>query len=165
LGLAGFIAIHSFGRSLDNHLDENLKEILTADLVVSSNKPLTPKDMVLIEKELGADKLESRLISFYSMVKTETSSRLIRVMAIDNTYPTALKDNDLEVMTFVYEKYGIDSTQFTQSDLYYASEPKQYREIYQALHDRLQQQRDSITDAIQKGRNEDKKDDPSKAKD
>ena len=36
LGLAGFIAIQSFRESLDRHMDDNLKEILTADLVLIS---------------------------------------------------------------------------------------------------------------------------------
>lgn len=74
--------------------------------------------------------------------------------AIDNTYPTALKDNGLEVMAFVYEKYGVDSTQYVESDLYYASDPSQYKEIYQTLHNRLQKQRDSLTNAIQQSNEE-----------
>lgn len=87
LGLAGFIAIHSFGRSLDRHLDDNLKEILTADLVVSSHKPLSSEDIQLIDHVLGPNTSQARLISFYTMVKTSKNARLIRVMAIDDPYP------------------------------------------------------------------------------
>ena len=87
LGLAGFIAIHSFGSSLDRHLDENLKEILTADLVLSSHSPLTQEELTLADEVLGQDKTHARLIRFYTMVKVGVNARLIRVMAFDDKYP------------------------------------------------------------------------------
>jgi putative ABC transport system permease protein len=87
IGLAGFIAIHSFGRSLNRHLDENLKEILTADLVLSANTELTPGELTLADPVLGSDKTSARLVSFYTMVKVRENARLIRVMAIDDHYP------------------------------------------------------------------------------
>lgn len=87
LGLAGFIAIHSFGSSLNRHLDENLKEILTADLVLSSNSPLTPEELTLADEVLGPDKTHARLIRFYTMIRAGDNARLIRVMAIDDQYP------------------------------------------------------------------------------
>ncbi|MCG8640802.1 MAG: FtsX-like permease family protein [Desulfobacterales bacterium] len=87
LGLAGFIAIHSFGRSLNSHLDANLKEILTADMVISSNKALEPENLARIDRVLGPEKSQARLISFYTMVRAGSSTRLMRVMAIDDAYP------------------------------------------------------------------------------
>ncbi|MBL6995365.1 ABC transporter permease, partial [Desulfobacula sp.] len=87
LGLTGFIAIHSFGRSLNHHLDENLKEILTADMVLSSSSPLTSEDLMLADEVLGPGKTQARLIRFYTMVKGGGNARLIGVMAIDEHYP------------------------------------------------------------------------------
>lgn len=87
LGLAGFIAIHSFGSSLNRHLDENLNEILAADLVLIANNPLTPEELILTDEVLGKDKIHARLISFFTMVKARGNVRLIRVMAIDDKYP------------------------------------------------------------------------------
>ncbi len=87
MGLAGFIAIHSFGRSLNRHLDENLKEILTADLVLSANTGLTQEELNLADQVLGPDKTRARRISFYTMVKAGENARLIKVMAIDDHYP------------------------------------------------------------------------------
>ena len=72
--------------------------------------------------------------------------------AIDNSYPQTLEENDISEMDFVFEKYGIDSLQFVQSDLYYASIPAEYQKIYEAVEDRLTQERDSITELIQQGR-------------
>ena len=95
LGLAGFIAIHSFGRSLDRHFDTNLKQILTADLVVAGNRAFKDKDLELINSFVGKGHTHSRQVSFYSMVRaqwktglqTRPQTRLVRVMAIDNQYP------------------------------------------------------------------------------
>jgi len=87
IGLAGFIAIQSFGYSLNRHLDENLKEILTADLVLSSNTPMTEEDLVLADNVLGPDKTGSRLVSFYTMARAGEQARLVRVMAVDGFYP------------------------------------------------------------------------------
>jgi len=87
LGLAGFIVIHSFGSSLNRHLDENLKKILTADLVLSANSPLTRKELNLADRVMGPDKAQARLIRFYTMVKAGKNARLVRVMAIDDSYP------------------------------------------------------------------------------
>ena len=68
--------------------------------------------------------------------------------AIDGTYPNVLERNDLSVMGYVYEKYGIDSVQFASSDLYYASFPQVYEAIYQALEERMGQKRDSINEVL-----------------
>ena len=74
--------------------------------------------------------------------------------AIDNSYPQVLTENDLKVMEFLYEKYGIDSLQFVQSDLYYASVPAEYQKIYEAVEERLTQKRDSISEVMQQGQSQ-----------
>lgn len=78
--------------------------------------------------------------------------------AIEGSYPKVLNNNEISVMAFVYEKYGIDSLQLTQSDLYYASRPAEYEAIYKAVEDRVASQRDSLNDVIrgvnEKGRAE-----------
>lgn len=50
--------------------------------------------------------------------------------AAQNTSPALLAEKDIKTMNFVYTKYGIDSIQFAQSDLYYASRPAEYEAIY-----------------------------------
>ena len=72
--------------------------------------------------------------------------------AIDNSYPQALEENDLEAMEFLFDKYGIDSLQFVRSDLYYASVPAEYQKIYEAVEERLTKKRDSISEIIKLGR-------------
>ena len=72
--------------------------------------------------------------------------------AIDNSHPEVLTANDLKVMEFIYKKYGVDSTQFTQSDRYYASVPVEYRTIYEQVEARLTLKRDSVSQIIQDGK-------------
>ena len=69
--------------------------------------------------------------------------------AIDNSHPEVLEENRLEVMEFVFEKYGVDSLQFTSSDLYYASVPAEYQKIYEVVEQRLTEARDSVNKIIQ----------------
>ncbi len=88
VGLAGFIAVQSFGRSIDRHLAKNLKEILTADLVVSSGSPLTEEEAALVDKAVGQDVSRARLVAFYTMVRPQNApARLVRIMAAGVGYP------------------------------------------------------------------------------
>ena len=95
IGLAGFVAVQSFGRSLDRHMDKNLREILTADLVLTATSPMTPEETALVAEVLGPDKNAARLVAFYTMIRPMVEdeagkrppARLVRVMAIDRAYP------------------------------------------------------------------------------
>ena len=40
-------------------------------------------------------------------------------------------------MPFIFKKYKIDSLQFTQSNVYYASIPLKYQGIYETVEERL----------------------------
>lgn len=87
VGLCGFIAVRSFSHSLNRHLSDNLREILTADLVIVSRTPLTPGEDALASRLAGPDAQKARLVMFYTMVRSGPKSRLMRVMAMDAAYP------------------------------------------------------------------------------
>ncbi|MGB5653887.1 MAG: DUF4296 domain-containing protein [Robiginitalea sp.] len=94
-----------------------------------------------------------------NLISKETMSDILYDIAlinsIDNSHPQVLKSKNIQVMDFVFKKYGIDSTQFVQSDLYYASVPVLYEDIYQAVEDRLERKRDSTSQLIQANRTKD----------
>ena len=69
---------------------------------------------------------------------TEILYDLALINGIRTTSPTALEKYEIETMPYIYEKYGIDSLQFVQSDEYYASVPAIYQKMYQSLNDRLE---------------------------
>jgi putative ABC transport system permease protein len=96
IGLTGFIAISSFSTSFNKYMGDNLKEILTADFMIMSSRPLTEEENNITENILGPDKKESRQINFHSMVQGNKISRLAHVMAIDSKYP-------------LYGKFHVDS--------------------------------------------------------
>ena len=87
LGLTGFLLIGSFAASLDRHLADHLKEMLTADLVVRSARPLSELESDRIRAAAGAGSRHALQISFYSMVKGGRGARLAQIVAVDAAYP------------------------------------------------------------------------------
>ena len=53
----------------------------------------------------------------------------------------------IETMPFIYSRYGIDSLQFVQSDIYYASKPAEYKEIYSILEARIEKEKSEYDEA------------------
>ena len=60
------------------------------------------------------------------------------INAAKTTNPSYLINRNFESMPFIYRKYGIDSVQFVQSDIYYASIPDEYESIYKVVEARLE---------------------------
>lgn len=69
------------------------------------------------------------------------------LVAAKNTDKTVLIENDIEIMEYLYSKYKIDSVQFVQSDLYYASTPEVYEIIYKGVETRLEDEEKQIKEA------------------
>ena len=59
-------------------------------------------------------------------------------------------DNDIETMDFIYKKYTIDSLQYVKSDLYYASEPAIYEEMYINVEKRLETEKERMQEEKKK---------------
>ncbi len=87
IGLIGFIALDSFKNSIDTHLTNNSRAILTADAQISSNTPLTEVEYGIADDIFNADYEYSDQISFLSMVAGEESSRMSQLIGIDGSYP------------------------------------------------------------------------------
>ncbi len=63
------------------------------------------------------------------------------INAAKKANPWRLSDRNIELMPFIYQKHDIDSVQFVQSDIYYASVPEEYQEIYQVVEARLEREK------------------------
>ncbi len=87
LALAGLLLIGSFGASLSRHLDTHLREILTADLVLQSARPLTEQETALSRTLAGPGSRFSRQISLYTMVRSGQGAKLAEIVAIDAAFP------------------------------------------------------------------------------
>lgn len=66
------------------------------------------------------------------------------INAASSTNPGILESHDVEVMEYLYTKYGIDSLQFANSDVYYASKPLVYQAIYTVVNRRLKQEKEQL---------------------
>ena len=67
-----------------------------------------------------------------------------------SSYKAALENNGVKIMDFLYEKYDIDSVQFAQSDLYYASIPLEYQSIYEKVEAILEKKTADLEQIAQK---------------
>ena len=67
---------------------------------------------------------------------------LALVNAAKNTNPNILEEHNIVTMQYIYEKYGVDSVQFVDSDIYYASKPVIYQTIYKRIEARLEQEKE-----------------------
>ena len=83
-----------------------------------------------------------------NLIPKEKMVEILRDLAILNAARTTnvaiLTKNDVEPMPYLYAKYGIDSTQFSDSDRYYASQPKEYEDIYAEVEARLETEKEEI---------------------
>ncbi len=66
------------------------------------------------------------------------------ITAAKSTNIAILRNNSIEPMQFIYEKHGVDSVQFVESDFYYASLPIEYEAIYTAVEARLEKEKERI---------------------
>lgn len=96
-----------------------------------------------------------------NLIDEEQMSLILYDIAILNTTkgtnPAILKKNNIKLMPFIFEKYKIDSLQFAQSDLYYASIPLKYQEIYETVEERLEAEVNTIKKEEQRKRGSTKK--------
>ena len=80
-----------------------------------------------------------------NLISKDQMIEIIYDLAIINaarkTNPARLSDRNIEAMPFIYEKHGIDSVQFVQSDIYYASIPNEYEAIYKIVEARLEREK------------------------
>ena len=103
-----------------------------------------------------------------NLIAKDQMTEIIYDLAILNaarkTNPRYLEELDIESMPFIYEKYGVDSTQFARSDLYYASVPEEYESIYKIVEARLEAEKSEfdenktrVSDSVRKVAEEQRK--------
>lgn len=68
--------------------------------------------------------------------------------AISDSQKDYLKQRSIVPIETVYSWYGIDSLSFAQNDVYYASKPKIYREIYKRVNDSLEKNKEFFDEKV-----------------
>ena len=82
-----------------------------------------------------ADK-PANLIDEDKMVNIIYDMSLLEAIKVAN--PNSLDERGIDLKTYIYKKYKIDSTQFAQSDKYYASDIDTYGNIYEKVSKRIE---------------------------
>ncbi|MGB5459162.1 MAG: DUF4296 domain-containing protein [Eudoraea sp.] len=100
--------------------------LITFIILFSCGEEVIDKPVNLISKEKMIDILYDLAI----------------IDAAKSTGPHAMENKNFVPMEFIYNKYEIDSMQFVSSDLYYASKPLEYEDIYEKLEDRIIRERE-----------------------
>ncbi len=86
LGIAALVSIQNFGKTLEETISGQSRELMGADFLIDSDHPATEKVQQIIDS-LGG--VQSREVSFASMAlfPGREGSRLIRVRAMEGAYP------------------------------------------------------------------------------
>ncbi|MGB5203542.1 DUF4296 domain-containing protein [Eudoraea sp.] len=95
--------------------------LITFIILFSCGEEVIDKPVNLISKEKMIDILYDLAI----------------IDAAKSTGPQVMENKNFVPMEFIYNKYEIDSMQFVSSDLYYASIPLEYEDIYKKIEDRI----------------------------
>ncbi len=62
--------------------------------------------------------------------------------------PSAIETHKIDPTEYIYIKYKIDSAQFVQSNMYYASDYKEYKNIYDQINARLKKNKSLVEASI-----------------
>ena len=101
-------------------------------LILSCKEEVVKKPENLIEKEIMVDVM-------YDLALLE---------AIKYQSPNALQAHKINPDEYIYKKYKIDSAQFVQSNMYYASDYKEYKNMYDQINSRLAKNKSLLEEAI-----------------
>ena len=101
-------------------------------LILSCKEEVVKKPENLIEKEIMVDVM-------YDLALLE---------AIKYQSPNALQAHKINPDEYIYKKYKIDSAQFVQSNMYYASDYKEYKKMYDQINSRLVKNKSLLEEAL-----------------
>ena len=101
-------------------------------LILSCKEEVVKKPENLIEKEIMVDVM-------YDLALLE---------AIKYQSPNELETHKINPDEYIYKKYKIDNAQFVQSNMYYASDYKEYKKMYDQINSRLVKNKSLLEEAI-----------------
>ena len=92
-------------------------------ILISCQKPAVSKPDNLIDEEVMVDIMYD--VSVLEAMKSQKAF--------------VLEANKINPSTYIYKKYKIDSLQFANSDKFYASDIKKYKEIFDKVNKRMEE--------------------------
>lgn len=87
LGLTSFVALEFLKTSVDATVSAQSRQVLGADLGVSSRRVLKDQEWETVEAVLPASHQATNIIEMFSMVSKNSASSLVQIKAIDMSFP------------------------------------------------------------------------------
>jgi hypothetical protein len=115
---------------------KNVIFLLIGLTVVSCQERKVEKPEELIDEE-------TMIAIFYDLSVLE---------AIKTNNPIALEQHQINPYTYIYKKYNIDSLQFVENNLYYATDLKAYKKMYEKVELQLIEQKVLADSAVAKAK-------------
>ena len=100
-------------------------------ILISCQKPAVSKPDNLIDEEVMVDIMYD--VSVLEAMKSQKAF--------------VLEANKINPNTYIYKKYKIDSLQFANSDKFYASDIKKYKEIFDKVNKRIEEKMEGLKKA------------------
>ena len=100
-------------------------------ILISCQKPAVSKPDNLIDEEVMVDIMYD--VSVLEAMKSQKAF--------------VLEANKINQNTYIYKKYKIDSLQFANSDKFYASDIKKYKEIFDKVNKRMEEKMEGLKKA------------------
>lgn len=95
--------------------------------------------LVLVSCKEEVVKKPNRLIEKDVMVNIMYDLSLLE--AVKYQSPAILDSNKISPKQYIYKKYKVDSLQFAQSNVYYASDYEEYKNMFEQMTKRLDQKK------------------------
>lgn len=111
--------------------------LLVSLLVLSCSKNPVPKPDNLLDEEVMVN-----IIYDVSILQ-----------AADGSMPYKLRDQNIEMDQYIFEKYKIDSATYRQNQRYYAADARKYKKIYKKVIERLEQEKAKVQEEANKSGN------------
>jgi hypothetical protein len=105
-------------------------------ILISCQKPAVSKPDNLIDEEVMVDIMYD--VSVLEAMKSQKAF--------------VLEANKINPNTYIYKKYKIDSLQFANSDKFYASDIKKYKEIFDKVNKRMGEKMERLKKATNSNR-------------
>ena len=105
-------------------------------ILIGCQKPAVPKPDNLIDENEMVDIMYD--ISILEAMKSQKA--------------VVLEANKINPNTYIYKKYKIDSLQFANSDKFYASDIKKYKEIFDKVNKRMEEKMEGLKKATNSNR-------------
>jgi hypothetical protein len=91
-------------------------------------------------------KQPKHLIERYQMVNIMYDLSLLEAIKYQN--PAVLDSNQINPKQYIYKKYGVDSLQLAQNNVYYASDYKNYKIMFEEVVKRIENDKKKVSDLI-----------------